>query len=83
MDGYWSNWTALRLKVNWTVLWVEIRGLKSVKWTVRINRRLEFEVLKWTVQQCKSERSRIFEAPVPVPKVVADLLVFVHGIRGW
>ena len=30
-----------------------------------------------------SSPSRIFEALVPVLKVVADVLVFVHGLPGW
>ena len=35
------------------------------------------------VQDRKDHWTRIFEALVPVPKVVADVLVFVHGLRGW
>ena len=30
-----------------------------------------------------SSPSWIFEALVPVPKVVADVSVFVHDLRGW
>ena len=30
-----------------------------------------------------SSPSWIFETLVPVPKVVEDVLVFVHGILGW
>ena len=30
-----------------------------------------------------SSPSWIFEALVPIPKVIADVLVFVHGLRDW
>ena len=49
------------------------------KWIFEINSDVGSGLLRTSA----SSPSWIFEALVPVPKVVADVLVFVHSHRGW
>jgi len=56
----------------------------STKWKNQMVRNVRWTMSRsGLLRKSTSSPSRIFEALVLVPKVVANVLVIVHGIRGW
>ena len=69
-----SDWNR-RYQIELTVpIWLVVKSEK-------IDDRMNF----WAglLRTSTSSPSWIFEALVPIPKVIVDVLVFVHGLRGW